>query len=248
MNSEDRSILRFGAYASLLLPVAYAVMGIALMLDPVEQYRDERYWTTLAQIPYYTYTWRIAFGFVGLLALAVIPAAVRLARPDDGKGAGALNWFTIIAYLGSASLAIDCFRGVFLVKDQLLSAYQTGEQSFMLAAKVAVGGGTDVNGVFQYGGVGLWYTLVGLLLLRRKDLHPGLAWFAIATGVDYVLTLIFGLTDWFIPGTQIAMMALLAMLGGTILAPGFHIWLGVVLLRRTAQPQTAATIAPVAAD
>jgi hypothetical protein len=236
MNGADRSILRWGGIASLLIPVAYAVLGIALMLDPAEQFRDERYWVVLAQIPWYTYTWRFAFFLIGILALAVIPAATRLVRSPDGTGEGLLNWFSILAYLGSASLAIDCMRGIFLTKDYVIEAYTSGSTVMQTAAKAALAGGTDVNGVFQYGFVGLWYLAIGIVALRVATLPRGLAYFAIATGLDYVLTLFFGLTDWFIPGTPIAIMALTAMIGGTIIAPGFHIWLGILLLRRTAAP------------
>jgi hypothetical protein len=244
MNGADRSILRWGGIASTILPVFYAILGIALVLDPAEQYRDERYWTTLAQQPMFTYTWRFAFFMIGILALAVIPAVVRLVRSPDGAGEGFLRWITLLAVIGSASLAIDCMRGLFLTKDYIIEAYTSGNAVMQMASKAALAGGTDVNGVFQYGFVGVWYFAIGLLALRNAKLPKPLAYIALATGIDYVITLFFGLTDWFIPGTHIAIMALTALIGGVVIAPIFHFWLGILLLRQTATPAVPAQMVP----
>lgn len=248
MNNTDRSILRWGGIASLLLPICFIWLGIFLLIDPAEQHRDEMYWILLAQQPFYTYNWRFAFFLVGLFTLAVIPAIVRVVQPQDGKGAGFLQWTTVIAYLGSASLAIDCMRGLFLTRDYLIEAYTTGDEVMKIATKLAIGAGIDVNGIFQYGGVGLWFVTVGIIALRTATLPRGLAYWAVATGATYIITLFFGLTDWFIPGTPIAIMALTALIGGVIVAPIFHIWLGRYLLRRSATTTVSAQqTAPVTA-
>lgn len=244
VTGADRSIWRWGGIASLLVPIAFAWVGIFLMIDPAEQFRDERYWIFLAEQPIYTYSWRFAFFLVAILTLAIIPAIVRLVRSPDGYGEGLLQWMTVLAYLGMASLAIDCMRGIFLMKDYLITAYLTNDEMMKVAAKLAISGGTDVNSVFQFGGTGLWFITIGFLALRNARMPRTLAYFGVLTGVTYVVVLFWGLLDTFMPGTNFAIMAIIASVGGVVVAPVFHIWLGRFLLRRAAHPRVEQPVAP----
>jgi hypothetical protein len=231
MNPGEKSILKWGGIASILMTVMFIWVGVAMMFDPVERYRGEEFWQTLADKPGIQTSWRVAFFFVGVLALAVIPAATQFVRSPNGRGEGLLRWVTALAYIGTASLAIDSMRGVNLLYTDLIDAYKSGDEVRQLIAKSALGGGTDVQGFFQYGGVGLWYIVVGVLALQNKRMPKPLAYLGIASGVGYFSTLVFGLTDTFIPGTDIAAQAMAAFFAGGFVAPIYHAWFGRILLR-----------------
>lgn len=231
MDKHSKSIFKWGGVASILMTVAFIWIGIAMMLDPVERYRGEEFWVMAAQQPTIQLSWRMAFFFVGILALAVIPAVTRWVRAEDGYGEGLLHWTSLLAYIGSASVAIDSMRGVFLVRDNLIEAYATGDKMYQMAAKMALIGSTDAQGVFQYGGVGLWYIVVGIMALKTGKLPKVLSCFIIAGGIGYLSTLLFGQTDTFIPGTEIAAQAIAALVAGALISPVLHTWLGLILFR-----------------
>lgn len=246
MNEHNRSTAWLGGVASILMSVCFVYIGIALMLDPVERYRGEEFWVMAAKAPGIQLSWRVAFFLVGVLALAVIPATNRLARGSDGVGEGWLNWTTLLAIIGSASLALDSMRGIYLTQAHLIPAYAGTDRAYQLMVQIALSGGTDAQGFFQYGGVGLWYAAAGLIALRTASLPRGLATLLVVGGVGYFSTLLFGITDTFIPGTQIAAQALAAMITGALVGPFLHIWLGVILLRAARLPGVG-QLAPAAA-
>lgn len=231
MFENNKSTYWWSGVASILMSVCFVWIGIALMLDPVERYRGEAFWETAAREPTIQLSWRVAFFIVGIMALAVVPVVSRHIRSSQGEGDGLLNWTILLAYIGSASLAIDSMRGIYLTLGHLIPAYESGDRSYQLAVQLALSGGTDSQGFFQYGGVGLWYMITGFVALRTEKLPKLLSTFFILGGIGYFFTLIFGLTDTFIPGTEIAAQALAALFAGAIIGPAMHIWLGVILLR-----------------
>lgn len=237
--NETKSVFKFGGIASILMAVSFIWIGIAIMFDPVERYRGEDFWRTAAEQPGLQISWRVAFFIVGIMSLAVIPAVVQYVRTKDGYGTGFLQWTTVLAYIGSASLAIDSMRGIYLTIEHLTTAYEIGDRAYQLAVQVALSGGTDSQGFFQYGGVGLWYLAIGLVALRAKTLPKVMSYLFVAGGIGYFSTLVFGLTDTFVPGTIIAMQAIAAMISGAIIGPWLHIWLGIFLWRAAdTVPQT----------
>ena len=239
----NKSVMKLGGVASFLMFVCFVWIGIAIMFDPVERYRGEDFWRTAAEQPGLQISWRVAFFFVGILALAVIPATVDYIRPKNGEAEGFLRWTTLLAYIGSASLAIDSMRGIYLTLEHLTTSYEIGDRAYQLAVQVALSGGTDSQGFFQYGGVGLWYLTIGIVALNAKSLPKFLSFLFIAGGIGYFSTLVFGLTDTFIPGTLIAMQAIAAMLSGAVIGPLLHIWLG-ILLWRAGEEETAVSATP----
>src|SRR5690606_30163328 len=100
---QSNSLYRWGGVASILMTVAFAWIGIAIMLDPVERERGEAFFFALAEDPALQMSWRYAFFAVGLLALAFIPAATHFVRRRAKEEDGFLHWATILAYIGSAS-------------------------------------------------------------------------------------------------------------------------------------------------
>jgi hypothetical protein len=102
----------------------------------------------------------------------------------------------------------------------------------------------DAEGLFRWGGVGLWYIVIGWLGLRNAQFSRALALFGIGSGIGYIFAMIFGITETFIPGTQIPAQAVAAMLAGGFIAPIFHVWLGIKLRRAGSQP-SAERVLPV---
>jgi hypothetical protein len=231
MNKGDKSMYKWGAIASLTMGTLFIYIGIAIPLDPVERYRGEEFWQMAAELPTFHATWRFAFFLIGLLALALIPAVVRLVRPPNGEGEAILHWSTIVAYIGSALLAIDMSRGILLLREHLTVAYATNDVAYQIATKVAFAGGTDAQGIFQFGGVGLWYFVVSYLGYRGGKLPRLLGYVGMAAGIGYMLAMITGFLDLVVPGTEIYLQAIVAMIAGVIAGPIFHIWLGRVLWR-----------------
>ena len=231
MKKKYNKMYRWGGIASILMTVAFAWIGVAIMLDPVEKVRGEAFFFALAEDPGLQMSWRYAFFTVGLLALAFIPAATHFVRRLATEEDPFLHWATILAYIGSASLALDTMRGIYIVNNFLIDAYSVGTATEQLIAKVALSGGTDVEGFFQYGGVGLWYIAVSLAGLRTEVMPRRLGYVGVAAGLAYISTLIFGLTDTFIPGADVAVQALAALVAGVIIGPIFHVWFGIRLLQ-----------------
>jgi hypothetical protein len=237
MKQDNRSIFVWGGNASILMTVAFIWIGIALMLDPVEQQRGEAFWQAYVEQPWMSLSWRSTFVIVGLLTLFVIPAATRLVRSEDGALEGLLHWTTALAYIGTAAGAIDFLRGI-AMSDALIEAYTTGDVVAQTAVKTSLLAAIDANGVFRWGGVGLWYVVIGWLGMRNAKFSRTLAFFGIGSGVGYIFAMIFGITETFIPGTQIPAQAVAAMIAGAFVAPVFHVWLGIVL-RKAGNQQSA---------
>jgi hypothetical protein len=244
METKYRSMYRWGGIASLLMTAAFAYIGIAIMLDPVERHRGEAFFVALAESPGFHMTWRYAFITVALLAFAFIPAAVRFVRNPNGEESPFLHWATVLAYVGTASLLLDTLRGVYLVNTFLIDAYRTGTEIERYISVVALSGGTDVEGFLQYGGVGLWYLAIALAGMRHGVLSRRLGYIGVAAGLGYISTLIFGLTDTIIPGSDVAVQALAALIAGVIVGPIFHVGFGLRLLQAANAGSVEAVPAP----
>lgn len=236
MNQGNKSIFIWGGNASILMTVAFIWIGIALMIDPVERHRGEEFWLTYVEQPWVSLSWRFTFVIVGLLTLFVIPAATRLVRSEDGAFEGLLHWTTALAYIGAAAGTIDFMRGI-AMSDALIEAYTTGDVVAQTAVKTSLMAAIDAEGLFRWGGLGLWYVAIGWLGLRNGRFPRTMASFGMASGVGYVFAMIFGITETFIPGTQIPAQAIAAMLAGVLVAPIFHVWLGLTLRRAGQQAE-----------
>lgn len=237
----NKSILKWGGYASLLMAVGFMLIGVLITIDPVERVRGEAFWQVFIQQPWFNLSWRWTFVVVSLLTLAVIPAFSAYVRFADGKWDGLWHYMTVLAYVGAASGALEWLRNLKMV-EPFLEAYRTGDQMAQIAAKTTAIGSIDPEGYFRYGGIGLWYIVMCVMALHANKLSRLVAYAGIASGIGYITTLVFGITDTIIMvgGTPLSVQALAAMVSGVVAAPIFHIGLGLLLLRKAGAIDTEA--------
>lgn len=244
----NKSTLRWGGYASILMAVGFILIGVLIVLDPVERVRGDAFWQVFYQQPYFNLAWRWTFVAVSLLTLAVIPALSSYVRPADGKSDGLWLYVTTLAYIGAATGVLEWLRNLKMV-EPFMEAYKSGDAVAKIAAQTTAIGSIDPEGYFRYGGIGLWYILMCALALRAGKMGRWVAYAGIASGVGYITTLVFGITDTIIQigSTPLSVQALAAMVAGVFFAPVFHIGLGLLLLRATSEPK-ATTLVPRAAS
>lgn len=230
--ATNKSILRWGGYASILVSIGFILIGVLIVLDPVERVRGDAFWQVFYQQPYFNLAWRWTFVAVSLLTLAVIPAVSGYVRSNDGKGDGLWLYVTTLAYIGATTGVLEWLRNLKMV-EPFMEAYRTGDPMAKIAAQTTAIGSIDPEGYFRYGGLGLWYILVCVLALRAGKMSRVVAYAGIGSGVGYIITLFFGITDMIIHigPTPLSLQALSAMIAGVFFAPVFHIGLGLLLLR-----------------
>jgi hypothetical protein len=226
------------------MAVGFILIGVLITIDPVERVRGEAFWQTFIQQPLFNLSWRWTFVAVSLLTLAVIPALSGYVRFSNGKWDGLWHYATVLAYIGAASGALEWLRNLKMV-EPFLEAYRSGDPMAQIAAKTTAIGSIDPEGYFRYGGIGLWYILMCVMALHANKMPRLVAYAGIASGVGYLTTLVFGITDTIVQigGTSISVQALAAMVAGVFAAPIFHFGLGLLLLRKAGGESRGALVA-----
>jgi hypothetical protein len=179
-------------------------------------------------------TW-LAFAWVGLpllVAIALLPRA--LERHDSA----AVRAGTVFGIVGGVVQMIGLLRWVFVVP--VLARLYTDPGASEAARQAA---GVAFQALHQFGGVLLgehlgqmftilWMGLISAELLRRQSLSTWLGWAGIAAALVYLAAQAELLATVF-PGVAEVPAAGLA---GSLLWLGWMVWLGVWLMRRSADP------------
>jgi len=227
----SKSLAKVGGICSILLAVAYIVVGVSYALIPTEQLSEsiEEFAPSFVANPYPFTIMCAAFAVASFLGLAYLPAAVAFVRrqaPDDDAGVGWLLWARNVAFLCFAVTALDYLWWISTLSARAHAV--VGGDAATKAAVSAVGSllVLDAVGWFRFGCLGFWCVAFGLVGLRRKALPTVLGLVYVATGVVLWVTLVG-------EGLHIPALVMLgAGLGGCVGAPIIHVWLGVMLLRK----------------
>ena len=109
---------------------------------------------------------------------------------------------------------------------KVIPLYQTGDEALQRSVQVVAGLALDVpDGFLTYGGIGLWVSVISVLAFQQGILPRLLSVIGIATAITYLLGVI-GYTLIIQPFLVTAIG-----LGSGLLAPIWHIWLGIRLRR-----------------
>lgn len=221
---NDSSLGRLGGTCAILVGVSYVVVGIMYLLMPAEQKvaaDPGLFLLSLAQNRLMAMSEYWAFALGAVLALAVVPAVSNVVRSGNE---GWVRWTSSLAIVGFAVTAIQYFRYL-AVYPEMAAAYVAGDAAPRTA--IAADQATmalDPNGWLTFGGVGLWFLVVNLLVLRAGNWPKPLAYIGVAGAVAYWLV-VAGLNF------EIEIFVTIAAAVAIVLGPIWYIWAGLTLRR-----------------
>jgi hypothetical protein len=228
---KDNSLYKIGGFASIIVGISYAVIGITTALLPPNLTGVPN-----AQSPFMyfeanrgllmTNYWAFTIG--GVFALAMIPA---VSATVQHLNEGWVRWTASLATLGFAVAILDNYWAI-IETPARAAAYVVGTEA--IRATLTVPGAPqyiDVQGWLGNGGVGLWALVIGLLALRGKVFPRGLAYLWIFGAFAYFMALAASIIpDLYLSGVVIVISGI-----GAILGPIGYGWMGIHLWRNTSQ-------------
>ncbi len=226
----DPSIARAGSFAAFALAAAYLASGLCAALMPPElQGRPDiaphEFWIALSRDPLAHLGFHWSWVAAGLCGLGVVPPVSLLVWKQNR---GAVLWSGAAAFVGFAVLARSHLMEVAFDR-RVIALYPDADPSYRQAVHVAAGLALDVpDGFLTYGAIGAWVFVVSRLGSRSGELPTRLG----RLGELVALTSFLGVV-----GYTFAIRPLLLLsigLGGSLLAPAWYAWMGLVLRRRAA--------------
>ena len=213
---------RFAGSAAIALAVATAVAGVAYVLLPETQRLGVPGRTLLpsfAANPLPLQLEMFALTAMGVIGLAIVrPIRVLLDRDDPW-----LRWTSALAIVGFAVGAV----GNSLVMGKLpgiASAYVAADDAGKAVIAVFWRTTLDPVGLWQFGAVGVWTLVVGVVALRSGQIERLGAYLALAAGVAHLAIPIV-----LVASAQSA-LGILALLAAIVIVAWFA-WIGRVLWR-----------------
>lgn len=189
------AIRRFGGTAALLMGVLYVLViptsaltflmarGLA---DPASPSDPANLFSVMANAPISFTLIGLEFGTAALLGFAVVPAVASLVGPASPAW---VRWTGMLAYLGFAVTAVSSFHSAAVLPD-VAANYASGDavvRAAIVALYTPIGASQiDGWGLLQFGGVGLWVLVVGVVGLRHRALARPTAYLAIALGAAWL--------------------------------------------------------------
>ena len=225
----EPSVLRVGALAAFGVGLAYLLSAVAFLAQaPVLRGAGtpHEFWMALAAgaPAHLAVHWLSAVA--GLLGLAVVPAAWRLARSRDGAGEG---WSVFASALAAVGFAVTARSHLMEVELDLRVAplYPDLPPDAQAVVPLVAGLALDVpHGWLTLGGIGVWVVVVSALGARNGRLPRALAALGHALGACFLAAVV-GFSALWLPLVTVGIGV-----GGTLLAPAWFAALGVTLRRR----------------
>jgi hypothetical protein len=214
---------RFGGAFAISLAVVTAVAGIAYALLPAEQRLGVPGRTLLPSFnanPLPLQIEMAALTLMGVVGLAVVRPIRELLDRDDPW----LRWTSILALLGFAVGAV----GNSLVMGKLpgiAAAYVAADDAAKQTIAVFWRTTLDPVGLWQFGAVGVWTLVVGIVAVRSRALPVAGAYLAIAAGVAHIVVPLV------LVATAQAALAVLAVIAAAVMVAWFG-WVGAHLWRK----------------
>jgi hypothetical protein len=221
---EEKSIAKLGGVCSIIVGILYVVIGVTFLLVPAEQkggvndiamFLPSFYTNPAAMTLLY-----LEFAFGAIIAIAAVPAISGLVRTVNE---GWARWTSNLAFLGFALVAIYYFQMIAIAPSRA-AAFVVGDVS--TKAALAVPFGVDPQFLLRYGVIGLWILVVSILALQGGKLPKILSIVGIVAAILYWAL---GFND--VLGVAMAVRPIIAIVGGIITAPIWHIWIGVKLMK-----------------
>jgi hypothetical protein len=223
---DDKSVAKVGGACSIIVGILYVLIGITFLLVPAEQKGGiddiAGFLPSFHQNPTAMTLLYVEFAVSAILAIAAVPAISRLVRTVNE---GWARWTSNLAFLGFAIVAIYYFQMIAITPSRA-AAFVAGDAS--TKAALAVPTGVDPQFLLRYGCIGLWILVVSILALRGGKLPKLLSIVGIVAAILYWAL---GVND--VLGVAMAMRPIIAIAGGIITAPIWHIWIGLKLIKTT---------------
>ena len=227
MSSLINSTARFGGILSILTGAAYLAVAVSAALLPVELSADpditpHDFWTVLAGSPHAHMAMHWSFVAVGLFGVGVVIPVSHLLK---GFASGIVSYASALAFLGYAVNARSHLMEAAFDR-KVLAGYVDAHPAYQEAVHVTASLALDVpDGVLTLGGIGLWMTVVSLLLCRARRVSRWVAFLGVAAAAFFGAG-IFGYTLMMQP------LIVASFVGGfLVVAPLWHIFIGRTLLR-----------------
>ena len=214
---------RFGGAAAFALAASTAVAGIAYALLPAEQrlgVPGRVLLPSFAANPTPLQIEMLALTIMGVLGLAVVRPIRLLLDGNDPW----LRWVSTLALVGYAvgavgnSLVIGKLPGI-------AAAFVAADDAAKPQIAVFWRTTLDPFGLWQFGAVGAWLLVVGIVALRFRDFPASGAYLALAAGVAHTAIPLVLLVS-----AQSA-LAVLALVAAVVIVAWFA-WVGLYLWRK----------------
>lgn len=225
MNRDN--VLRFGGRAATAVGILYLLVAATHFLMPRAQLRgaegvDGEFFASLADgsFVFELHYWIVVA--LGLLTLAVVAAFWELLR---GARGGVVVWGIALGGFGAVLMALD-FAQFGVLAPRLAEGYMAaGAAERPLLAAVGVPHSDPC--FLAYGLMGGFSLVTNLSVLRRRLLPRPLAVIGTCGGGLFLLLFLGSLL-------RSALLVDVAVgLGGLVVAPFWHVWTGVVLMKKT---------------
>jgi hypothetical protein len=213
---------RFGGAVSIVLAVLTALAAILYVLLPAAQrlgVPGRELLPSFAANPLPLQLESLALAGMGVVGLAVVRPIRKLVRSDDAW----LRWASNLALVGFAVAAV----GNTLIMGKLpgiAAAYVAAEPAAQSTIVVFWRTTLDPFGLWQFGAVGVWLLVVGILALRTAHFPSLGAWLALAAGVAHISIPVVLLVS-----AQSA-LAVLALVAAAVIVVWFA-WVGLYMWR-----------------
>lgn len=214
---------RFGGGAALVLAALIALAAIAYVLLPAEQRLGVPGRQLLPSFAANPMPLQLEMGLltlIGVVGLAVVRPIRRLLGRDNPW----LRWASMLAVVGYAigavgnSLVMGKLPGI---ASAFVAADETGKGTIAVFWRTTL----DPFGLWQFGAVGVWLIVVGIVAFRSRGLSPLGAYLALAAGVAHLAIPVVLLLS-----AQSA-LAILALVAAVVIVAWFA-WIGLLLWRR----------------
>jgi hypothetical protein len=215
---------RFGGGATIALAVLTAIAAIAYVLLPDAQrlgVPGRLLLPSFAANPLPLQLEMVALAAMGVVGLAVVRPVRRLVDDDDPW----LRWTSLLAVVGFAIGAV----GNTLVMGKLpaiAAAYVAADDAAKATIAVFWRTTLDPWGLWQFGAVGVWTLVVGIVALRRARLPQMGAYLAIGAGVAHIVIPLV------LAASAQSIFAVIALVAGVIMVAWFG-WVGLFMWRRS---------------
>lgn len=214
---------RFGGGAAIALAVLMALAALAYVLLPAEQRLGVPGRQLLPSFAANPIPLQLEMGLLTLTGFVGL-AVVRPIRHLLGRGDPWLRWASMLAIVGYAIGAV----GNSLVMGKLpaiasafVAADEAGKQLIAVFWRTTL----DPFGLWQFGAVGLWLLVVGIVAMRSRAIPSLGAYLALAAGVAHLAIPVVLLLS------AQSSLAILALVAAAVIVAWFA-WVGLLLWRR----------------
>ena len=221
---KDRSLLKLGAVASILLGVAKLFSGgIYFFVAPEQRVASPGalLLPSFAQDPLRLTLLFWAEALVGIFGFAVVPALASLLRE---RSEGWVRWSSTLATVGYAIASAGYLLTIARLP-VIAAAYVKGEPSTQAALAAVWKSSPDLQGFWGYAAIGVWVLVMSLLAMRGQGFPRGYALLGLLLAILYLLIPVA-----VIPKNQTLVLGIVGL--GAIVAPIWYVWTGLVLRRR----------------